>query len=129
MFGRTSIASCPGKSGGGTLPEINIGDFIQYIDHQQDQGTDTDGAGQPIPDFVTVASYWASVVSVSGGETSQAVEQTALVKYEITLRFTGTVKPYDRFVYRGQNLNVELVRNFQERSVFYIINATLLADG
>ncbi|HEV7344794.1 MAG TPA: phage head closure protein [Devosia sp.] len=56
--------------------------------------------------FVPVTSLWARVRSLTGRQGTSADGRAVEISHVVVLRYRQDVKPGDRIVYRGRNLDV-----------------------
>ncbi len=60
---------------------------------------------------------WAQVSPLSGTELERARQVVANATHEVTVRFNDFVTARKRFVFKNRELNIENVRNIDERGI------------
>lgn len=98
---------------------MNIGRMRQKISIQEQQGTTNDGAGNQIPNWVTVAFPWADVKPFRGTERVIGEKKLAEVSHIIKIRYkSGIKKDKHRVVLKdGRDLVIEYIINTDERNI------------
>lgn len=98
---------------------MNIGKLRHKITIQEQQGTDNDGAGNEVPNWVNVAFPWASVNPYRGTETTIAEKRTEEVSHIVTIRYRkGMKKDKHRVILKdGRVLKIEYIINKDERNI------------
>ncbi len=91
-----------------------IGDLRHRITLQQAVDT-PDAAGGNARSWQDIATLWAEIEPLSGGEKVQAMAVTATQKYRLRLRYRADITTAQRFVRDGQVLNIHAVRDRDER--------------
>ncbi|WP_323014407.1 phage head closure protein [Devosia sp.] len=68
--------------------------------------------------FVPVATLWARVRSLTGRQGTSADGRAVEISHTIVLRFRTDIRPGDRLVYRGRNLDVVSAADLNGRRAF-----------
>lgn len=68
--------------------------------------------------FVPVASLWARVRSLTGRQGTSADGRAVEISHTIVLRFRNDIRPGDRLVYRGRNLDVVSAADLNGRRAY-----------
>ena len=68
--------------------------------------------------FVPVASLWARVRSLTGRQGTSADGRAVAISHAVVLRFRNDVKPGDRMIYRGRNLEVVSAADLNGRRAY-----------
>jgi SPP1 family predicted phage head-tail adaptor len=68
--------------------------------------------------FVPVSSLWARVRSLSGRQGTSADGRAVEISHAVVLRFRNDVRPGDRIVYRGRNLDVVSAADLNGRRAY-----------
>jgi len=68
--------------------------------------------------FVPVASLWARVRSLTGRQGTSADGRAVAISHSVVLRFRNDVRPGDRLVYRGRNLDVVSAADLNGRRAY-----------
>lgn len=74
--------------------------------------------------FVPVTSLWARVRSLSGRQGHGADGRVVEVSHAVVLRFRTDIKPGDRIVYRGRNLDVVSAADLNGRRAYLSCNCS-----
>jgi SPP1 family predicted phage head-tail adaptor len=68
--------------------------------------------------FVPVTSLWARVRSLTGRQGTSADGRAVEISHAVVLRFRNDIRPGDRIVYRGRNLDVVSAADLNGRRAF-----------
>ena len=82
-----------------------------------------DGAGGSTLAWSTVATVWAKVTPVSGGERYQSMRVEADVSHTIITRYRSDIAPDDRVSFDGRTMQIKSVINIEERGRYLEIKA------
>jgi len=82
-----------------------------------------DAYGTLIQTVRDVASVWAKVRPMSGGERSAAQQTEAQSNYLIVMRYRADVLPADTLIWRGVEFNIRFIRDRGPRSLYLEIEA------
>ena len=86
-----------------TLPRVGmLTDRVQY--QRREMTREAEGGHHTV--YVPVATIWSRVRPLSARAALDADGRASAVSHAVVTRFRTDVKPGDRFVYRGRNLNV-----------------------
>lgn len=80
----------------------------------------TNTLGQVTESWGTEAVLWAQVTPLSGRELERARMVVADATHEVTIRFRERVTARDRFIHDNRELNIESVRNIDERKQWLV---------
>ena len=97
------------------LPPIGtLTDRVQF--KRRDMSGEDEGGHVAL--FVPVTSLWARVRSLSGRQGTSADGRAVAISHAVVLRFRSDVKPGDRLVYRGRNLDVVSAADLNGRRAY-----------
>ena len=68
--------------------------------------------------FVPVSSLWARVRSLTGRQGTSADGRAVEISHAVVLRFRNDIRPGDRLVYRGRNLDVVSAADLNGRRAY-----------
>lgn len=68
--------------------------------------------------YVPITSLWARVRSLAGRQGQSADGRAVEISHSVVLRFRTDVKPGDRIVYRGRNLDVVSASDINGRRAY-----------
>ena len=68
--------------------------------------------------FVPVASLWARVRSLNGRQGTSADGRAVEISHAVVFRFRNDIKPGDRVIYRGRNLDVVSAADLNGRRAY-----------
>lgn len=68
--------------------------------------------------FVPVTSLWARVRSLAGRQGTSMDGRAVEISHAVVLRFRNDIKPGDRIVYRGRNLDVVSAADLNGRKAY-----------
>ena len=71
--------------------------------------------GEPVTTWGTVATVWASVSPLSGRELAMAQQVRPDVTHKVVMRHRDNVTPKQRILHDSRALEIESVRNADER--------------
>jgi SPP1 family predicted phage head-tail adaptor len=77
-----------------------------------------DGGGGHERIFVPISHLWARVRSLTGRQGVDADGQAVAISHSVVLRFRSDVRPGDRIVYRGRNLDVVSAADLNGRRAY-----------
>ena len=87
---------------------MNIGSLRHRVTIQQ-YGITRDDFGAEVPDWMPLATVWASVEDLAGKEYFAAQQVNAEVSTRIRIRYRGDIKPQMRVVYGARVLDIQAV--------------------
>jgi SPP1 family predicted phage head-tail adaptor len=97
------------------IPPIGtLTDRVQY--RRREMSREDDGGHVAI--FVPVTSLWARVRSLTGRQGTSADGRAVEISHAVVMRFRKDVKPGDRIVYRGRNLDVVSAADLNGRRAY-----------
>jgi len=94
----------------------------------QSIATSKDSVGQSIETWSDIAVVWASVNALSAREQWWAQQTQATTTHLITCRYDARITPGTRFKLGERVLNIDGVRDTDERHVEMIVNCTESKD-
>lgn len=74
--------------------------------------------------FVPLATVWARVTALSGGEAERADARTARISHTVVVRFRTDLKAGDRIIYRGATLDVISASDLNGRRAYLSCKCT-----
>lgn len=83
---------------------------------RRDMTTDSTGGHQTM--FVPLTSVWARVRSLRGRQGTSADGRAVEISHSVVLRFRTDIKPGDRILYRGRNLDVVSAADLNGRRAY-----------
>lgn len=86
--------------------------------------TSTSELGQPVENFTTQATVWASINQLSGREGHYARQMQPDATHKIIIRGGQTVTPAHRLLHEGRYFNVLSVKRLDERDFYSEITAS-----
>jgi SPP1 family predicted phage head-tail adaptor len=99
---------------------VNFGELRERVTLQST--TITIGPiGNTVPTAVNVADLWAQVRPLRVTERMTGERLAAQGGYEVMIRYREGVTPAMRFLWRGRVLNIQGIRNADERSAYLVI--------
>lgn len=98
-----------------TAPQI--GGLNERVQLQRKETTDEDEGGHAVL-YVPLVTLWARVTALGGGRGFAADARGVEASHSVVIRFRAGVKPGDRFVYRGRNLEVLSAEDISGRRKF-----------
>ena len=98
---------------------ITAGALQHLVKIQVNAGVTQDALGEPIPNWVTLITRFASVEPLTGRELWTAQQVQAGVTHKIGMRGHPefVLSPKNRLIYHGRVFNVAFVRNVEEADV------------
>ncbi len=84
------------------------------VEHQR-LTTAADGTGQPIETWTTLGTYWSQCTALLGKELVNAQAVRADLDFRVRLRYGPSIFPEDRFLFRGDALNIGSVLDWEGR--------------
>lgn len=94
-----------------------IGQMRERVTLQQENSV-SDGQGGKVLAWAEVATFWARVEPVRGGEQLAAMRLEASQEYRVTIRQRTGVTAGMRLVWGTKNLNIRTLTNPDERGRF-----------
>lgn len=96
------------------------GDLNKQIEIQQPV-TSTGETGQQEKNYVTVATVWAKIRTLSGNERLMSQQVGAMLTHEVTIRYDASLglKPTYRIKYGSRVFDIKDVRDVDEANVEY----------
>ena len=88
--------------------------------------TGTNGFGEPVDEWASLATVWASVLAVSDGERWRAGETLAAKLCRFTIRWSSKVAvldPRDQIEYDGRTWDIQGVKELGRREMIEITAA------
>lgn len=82
-----------------------------------------DAYGALVPTTTDVATVWALVRPMSGGERSEAQKTEATAMYLVVVRYRDDIRDDDAIIWRGSELNIRLRKDRGPASMFLEIEA------
>ena len=88
-----------------------------------------DGVGQQLTSWTALATTWAKVEAISGGEQEVAGESRAMISHQVTIRHNAAFDDPKfavkcRISFRGRYLDIVSCRNLEERGRFDVLECT-----
>lgn len=99
---------------------------------QQDQGTTRDDNGEHIPDWVTLATVWASVEPLTSREIWAARQTQSDATHKVTVRYSNVLADLSgsvRLIFRGRLFHMTGNVNPDERRVSLVLECTEAQDA
>lgn len=103
---------------------MRAGKLNKRVTVQRNAGTTQDAAGQPVESWTTVATRWATVEQLGGGEPFQGEQHHGRGEWRVTMRYLSGVRPKMRVLYGSRVLDIHTVRDVDERRTTTEILAT-----
>ncbi len=75
-----------------------------------------DAIGNQVEEWTKVADVWAAVEPLQGDEKLAAAYIQADTTHRVTIRYLAGITPADRLLFDGRILEIESVRNLEERN-------------
>ncbi len=75
-----------------------------------------DATGQVINSFSTLVTVWARVSPKSGTETTNEGTSSVHRMFDVTIRYTGDLKPTYKLIFKTRTLNIKSVVDIDERA-------------
>jgi len=75
-----------------------------------------DDIGNQTEEWAKVAEVWAAVEPLQGDEKLAAAYIQAETTHKVTIRYLAGITPANRLLFDGRTLEIESVRNLEERS-------------
>jgi len=94
-----------------------FGTLTDRVQFRRRETTGEDEGGH-VALFVPVTSLWARVRSLAGRQGTSMDGRTVEISHAVVLRFRNDIKPGDRIVYRGRNLDVVSAADLNGRKVY-----------
>lgn len=89
----------------------------------------TDGYGQAVPTWSTVATLWAAVESISGREFVSARAEQSETTLRVTLLRRDLAAGTHRLLWRGRILDIRAVLPYADRSAVTLMCAEGVSNG
>lgn len=83
---------------------------------RRDMSVQSDGGHLAL--FVPITSLWARVRSLTGRQGTSADGRAVEISHAVVMRFRNDIKPGDRLVYRGRNLDVVSAADLNGRRAY-----------
>lgn len=99
------------------------GKLRHQITIQAQSTTSTSDTGQPVENFTTQATVWASIEQLSGREGYWARQIQPTATHKIIIRGGQTVTPANRILHESRYFNVIDVKRHDERDFYTTIIA------
>ena len=96
---------------------MRAGRLRHNVTIQQDTGSVRDASGHPTPSWTTLVQCPASVEPLSGQEFWTAQQMAAGVTHRVRIRYYPGITSQMRVLHRNRYLNIEAVRNLDERDI------------
>lgn len=74
--------------------------------------------------YVPLATVWARVTSLSGGETRRADARVSNISHTVVMRYRTDLVTGDRVIYRGQALDVVTANDLNGRRAYLSCSCT-----
>ena len=97
---------------------MQAGKMDRRVTILRDQGSSTNGFGEPVANLAELATVWACKTNVSDGERFRAGEQAADLQMRFTLRWSSQVAdvdPRDRLLFEGRTYDIAAVKELGRR--------------
>ena len=94
-----------------------IGTLTDRVQLKRREMTNEDEGGH-VALFVPVTNLWARVRSLTGRQGTSADGRAVEISHSVVVRFRNDVKPGDRMVYRGRNLDVVSAADLNGRRAY-----------
>lgn len=94
-----------------------LGTLTDRVQLKRREMTSEDEGGH-VALFVPVTSLWARVRSLTGRQGTSADGRAVEISHSVVVRFRSDVKPGDRMVYRGRNLDVVSAADLNGRRAY-----------
>ena len=94
-----------------------LGSLTDRVQLQRREST-AEPEGGHIASFVPVATVWARVRTISGRQGIAADGRAVTMTHSAVLRFRTDLRPGDRIVYRGRNLNIVSAADLNGRRAY-----------
>ncbi len=94
-----------------------LGSLSDRVQLQRREMTAEDEGGHATV-YVPIVTLWSRVRRVGARQGTRADGRAAIVTHSVVTRFRTDVKPGDRFVYRGRNLEVLSAADVSGRRAF-----------
>ena len=75
-----------------------------------------DAIGNQVEEWTKVADVWAAVEPLQGDEKLAAAYIQAETTHKVTIRYLAGITPANRILFGSRTLEIESVRNLEERS-------------
>jgi len=75
-----------------------------------------DAIGNQVEEWTKVADVWAAVEPLQGDEKLAAAYIQAETTHKVTIRYLAGITPANRLLFDGRTLEIESVRNLEERN-------------
>jgi SPP1 family predicted phage head-tail adaptor len=101
---------------------MQAGKFRYSVDLLRNQPIATDDAGAPVPNWVKLATVWAFIRPLGGGETWHGNQATAESTHRVEMRYNTIAQAQMRLAYGLRTFEINNVNDTDERHIELVLN-------